>query len=88
MRDLLNLLDGLILSEGVGLANRRPGEQFKNSVDDVITLDKFADILKPEVQNELIKRNAIFIPHRSFEVYINDYDAIYEYWCRNGRHID
>ncbi len=45
-------------------------------VDEVIELDKFVDILRPEVQEELIKRNCIFIPHRSFEVYIDDYDAI------------
>lgn len=45
-------------------------------VDEVIELDKFADIMKLEVQEELIKRNCIFIPHRSFEVYINDYNAI------------
>ncbi len=45
-------------------------------VDEVIELEKFIDILKPEVQKELLKRNAIFIPHRSFEVYINDYNAI------------
>ncbi|MBU1031712.1 DUF1297 domain-containing protein [Patescibacteria group bacterium] len=45
-------------------------------VDEVITLEKFADILKPEIQKQLIKRNCIFIPHRSFEVYINDYNAI------------
>lgn len=49
---------------------------YKNIVDECIILDKFADILKPEIQKELQKRNAIFIPHRSFEVYINDYDAI------------
>lgn len=45
-------------------------------VDEVIELEKFSDILKPEIQKELIKRNCIFIPHRSFEVYINDYNAI------------
>ncbi len=49
---------------------------YKNIVDEVILLDNFADILKPEIQEELIKRNAIFVPHRSFEVYINDYNAI------------
>jgi len=37
MRDLLNLLDSVILSEGVGLSNRKPGEKFKNAVDDIIT---------------------------------------------------
>lgn len=45
-------------------------------VDEVIELENFKDLLKPEIQQELIKRNAIFIPHRSFEVYLNDYDAI------------
>lgn len=45
-------------------------------VDEVIELEKFSDILKPEIQEELIKRNCIFVPHRSFEVYINDYNAI------------
>jgi len=39
MRDLLNLLDKvqLPLLEGVGLSNRKPGEKFKNSVDDIVT---------------------------------------------------
>ncbi len=45
-------------------------------VDEVIVLDDFKDILSDKIQKELIKRNCIFIPHRSFEVYINDYDAI------------
>jgi hypothetical protein len=39
MRDLLDLLDRVVLplAEGVGLANRKPGEKFKNSVGDVVT---------------------------------------------------
>jgi hypothetical protein len=39
MRDLLNLLDKvqLPLLEGVGLTNRKPGEKFKNAVDDIVT---------------------------------------------------
>jgi len=37
MRDLLNILDKITLTEGVGLSNRKPGEQFKNPVGDVIT---------------------------------------------------
>ena len=36
MRDLINILDS-VLVEGVGLANRKPGEQFKNSVGDMVT---------------------------------------------------
>ena len=45
-------------------------------VDDTIVLDDFKDILSDKIQKELLKRNCIFIPHRSFEVYINDYNAI------------
>jgi 5-formaminoimidazole-4-carboxamide-1-(beta)-D-ribofuranosyl 5'-monophosphate synthetase len=45
-------------------------------IDEVLLVDKFSDILKPSIQNELTKRNSIFIPNRSFEVYLNDYDAI------------
>lgn len=37
MRDLLNLIDTITLTEGVGLSNRKPGEKFKNSVNDIIT---------------------------------------------------
>ena len=39
MRDLLNILDKvqLPLLEGVGLTNRKPGEQFKNGVGDIVT---------------------------------------------------
>ena len=39
MRDLLDLLDRVVLplAEGVGLANRKPGEKFKNSAGDVVT---------------------------------------------------
>ena len=36
MRDLINILDS-VLAEGVGLTNRKPGEQFKNSVGDTVT---------------------------------------------------
>lgn len=39
MRDLLNLIDKITLplAEGVGLANRKPGEKFKNAVGDLVT---------------------------------------------------
>lgn len=45
-------------------------------VDEVLELENFKDILNEEVQKKLLDKNSIFIPHRSFEVYINDYDAI------------
>ncbi len=44
-------------------------------VDECIVLDKFSDIIT--IQGKLNKRNVIFIPNRSFEVYMNfDYEAI------------
>jgi len=45
-------------------------------VDEVLYVEKFKDILKPDIQKKLLAKNCIFIPHRSFEVYVNDYDAI------------
>ncbi|MDP3733533.1 MAG: DUF1297 domain-containing protein [Candidatus Daviesbacteria bacterium] len=49
---------------------------YENIVDEVLILDKFADILNEKVQKKLLDKNCIFVPHRSFEVYINDYNAI------------
>lgn len=40
-------------------------------VDEVLLVDKFADIVKPEIQKELKKRNVIFIHNRYFWVYCN-----------------
>lgn len=45
-------------------------------VDEIIYVDKFKDIIKPEIQKKLLKKYCIFVPHRSFEVYINNYDSI------------
>ena len=45
-------------------------------VDEVLIVDNFKDIMSQKVQKELKDRSCIFIPHRSFEVYINDYNAI------------
>ncbi len=45
-------------------------------VDECIVLDKFSDIINEDVQKKLLDTNAIFVPHRSFEVYINDYEKI------------
>jgi 5-formaminoimidazole-4-carboxamide-1-(beta)-D-ribofuranosyl 5'-monophosphate synthetase len=43
----------------------------KGCIDEIITLDKFADIAKPEVQERLRKLNTIFIHNRYFWVYCN-----------------
>lgn len=47
----------------------------KGCVDDVILVDKFKDIVKPEIQEELLKRNTIFIHNRYFWVYC-DFEEI------------
>ncbi len=39
----------------------------KGFIDEVIVLDKFAHVV--DVQEELIKRNVVFVPNRSFVVY-------------------
>lgn len=57
-------------------ANHFKSEGALGCVDEVLYVDKFKDIIRPEIQKTLTKKNCIFIPHRSFEVYINDYDAI------------
>lgn len=45
-------------------------------VDETIVLEHFRNILDDYIQEELRNRQAVFVPHRSFEVYIGDYDAI------------
>ncbi len=43
--------------------------------DEVIELDSFKDLLNKEVQDQLIELNTVFIPNRSFAVYVG-YDGI------------
>ncbi|MEE9585598.1 MAG: formate--phosphoribosylaminoimidazolecarboxamide ligase family protein [Nitrososphaerales archaeon] len=44
-------------------------------VDKTIVLDKFRDILNEDVQSRLVSMNTVFVPHRSFSVYV-PYDGI------------
>ncbi|RMF32143.1 MAG: DUF1297 domain-containing protein [Candidatus Nitrosothermus koennekii] len=53
----------------------KPYQRFKRLADDILILDRFADMLKPEIQMLLKSKNAIVIPHRSFAVYLG-YNAI------------
>ncbi|MDW8021608.1 MAG: formate--phosphoribosylaminoimidazolecarboxamide ligase family protein [Nitrososphaerota archaeon] len=46
-------------------------------VDEVILLDKFAHMLKPEVQEEIRSKNTLLVPHRSLCVYVG-YKALEE----------
>ena len=43
--------------------------------DEVIALDRFKDMLNEEVQEKLRELNTVFIPNRSFAVYVG-YDGI------------
>ncbi len=42
----------------------------KGVVDETILLDKFSDIANPAIVKKLQAKNVIFLPHRSFEVYV------------------
>lgn len=44
-------------------------------VDEVMLLEKFRDIVAQENQKKLLEKNAVFVPNRSFAVYVG-YDAI------------
>lgn len=51
----------------------------RGCVDAVLELERFADILSDDVQRRLTAENAIFVPNRSFEVYLRQqysYDQI------------
>ena len=45
----------------------------KGCIDEVIMVDKFDDILKPEIQKILLEKNTIFIHNRYFWVYFKDF---------------
>jgi 5-formaminoimidazole-4-carboxamide-1-(beta)-D-ribofuranosyl 5'-monophosphate synthetase len=51
----------------------------RGCVDETLELDRFADILRPDVQDRLLAKNVLFVPNRSFEVYLHErhsYDEI------------
>lgn len=50
----------------------------RGCIDEVIVVDKFEDVTKPEVQKRLRELNTIFIHNRYFWVYFKDYDDIEE----------
>ncbi len=58
---------------------RCAGPPERGCVDEVIELDDFTEILDDYVQEMLIERGALFVPNRSFEVYLRQrytYDEI------------
>ncbi|MCX8197326.1 MAG: formate--phosphoribosylaminoimidazolecarboxamide ligase family protein [Candidatus Micrarchaeota archaeon] len=44
-------------------------------IDEIIVLDKFSDVASKQTVSALVKKQAIFVPHRSFSVYVG-YDLI------------
>ena len=44
-------------------------------IDELMLLNKFSEIATPSIIKQLQKKNVVFIPHRSFSVYVG-YDAI------------
>src|SRR5271157_510065 len=54
---------------------RKRGGKSIGCIDEIMLLNKFSDIATSGVVKQLQKKNAIFIPHRSFSVYVG-YDAI------------
>ena len=51
----------------------------RGCVDEVLELETFPEILRADVQHQLFERNVLFVPNRSFEVYLHekyDYDEI------------
>ena len=44
-------------------------------VDELMVLDDYKDLLREDVQEELRRRNVVFVPNRSFAVYVG-YDGI------------
>jgi len=53
----------------------KPYKAFRRVVDDILLLNDFRDIMQTKIQAALVKKNCIFVPHRSFTAYI-DYDSI------------
>jgi len=45
------------------------GRVFRGMVDKAIVMPSFNDVMKPEMQQEMRKRNVIYIPNRSFTSY-------------------
>jgi 5-formaminoimidazole-4-carboxamide-1-(beta)-D-ribofuranosyl 5'-monophosphate synthetase len=57
----------------------RRSDPARGCVSQTLELDAFADILRPDVQERLLAANVLFVPNRSFEVYLHErysYDRI------------
>jgi 5-formaminoimidazole-4-carboxamide-1-(beta)-D-ribofuranosyl 5'-monophosphate synthetase len=50
---------------------RRRTDPPRGCIDETIVLDHFSDIMHARVQDQLLQHNVIFVPNRSFEVYLH-----------------
>lgn len=50
---------------------RKRNDPPRGCIDQTIELDRFSDILHARIQDQLVRENAIFVPNRSFEVYLH-----------------
>jgi len=55
---------------------RGNGPAQRGCIDDILLVDKFSDVLKPEIQEQLRAKNTIFIHNRYFWVYFDDFGAV------------
>ncbi len=79
LRNLIVTAKGRERTYAEYFVRRGPPGPPRGCVDGVLELDDFPDILKDAVQQRLLGENAIFIPNRSFEVYLRQkysYDQI------------
>jgi 5-formaminoimidazole-4-carboxamide-1-(beta)-D-ribofuranosyl 5'-monophosphate synthetase len=56
--------------------SRGEGDLKRGCIDEVIVVDKFSDVLNEDIQEELRKRNTIFVHNRYFWVYFDDFSKV------------
>jgi 5-formaminoimidazole-4-carboxamide-1-(beta)-D-ribofuranosyl 5'-monophosphate synthetase len=79
LRNLILTARGRERTYAEHFVRRGPPGPWRGCVDAVLELNAFTDILQDDVQQRLIEENVIFVPNRSFEVYLRqhyDYDRI------------
>lgn len=78
LRNLIVTAAGRERTYGTHFA-RRESPIGRGCVDGLLELNSFPEILRDDVQRQMLEQNVIFIPNRSFEVYLHekyDYDEI------------
>ncbi len=79
LRNLVVTAQGREQTYARHFAVRGEDAERRGCVEETLQLERFPDLLKPEVQEDLLRRNVVFVPNRSFEVYLHQrysYDEI------------